>query len=72
MEENWIESTMKLMDAVRHELERVRWLLYDWHSCDIHDDKSGLLEPGIYEDMRDRCEAMMGTLESLLEELNEI
>ena len=67
--ENWIESTMRVMDAVRQELERVRWILYYW---DIDDDTSGRLEPGVYEDMKDRCEAMMGTLESLLEDLDEI
>jgi hypothetical protein len=67
--ENWIESTMSVMDAVRSELERVRWILYYW---DIHDDTSGRLEPGVYEDMKDRCEAMMGRLESLLEDLDDI
>ena len=67
--ENWIESTIKTMDAVRRELERVRWILYYW---DIDDDTSGRLEPGVYEDMKDRCEDMMGTLESLLEDLDEI
>jgi len=67
--ENWIESTVRTMDAVRWELERVRWILYDW---DIDDDTSGRLEPDVYEDVKNRCEAMMGTLESLLEDLDKI
>ena len=48
--EDWIESTVGTMDAVRHELERVRWILYYW---DTDDQTSGRLEPGVYEDMKD-------------------
>lgn len=67
--ENWIELTISLMDAVREELERVRWILYYW---DIDAVEVGHLGPGVYEDVRDKCADMMGTLKSLLADLSDI